>query len=55
MVINFSFIIFKKLSDNSEIDFLQHVGCFVAEVSKKARYRFRLFDGDIEFIDERIA
>jgi len=37
------------------MDFSQHLGRFVTEVSQKPSYRFRFFDQNDILIDQRIA
>jgi hypothetical protein len=40
----FKFALSQKFSENLEIDFSMHFGCFVTEVPQKSGYRFRFFD-----------
>jgi len=40
----FELALSQELSEELEIDFSQHLGGLVAEVSQKPRYRFRSFD-----------
>ena len=42
-------------SKEFEIDFSQHLGCFVTEVSQESGYRFRFFDRNGKLIDQGIA
>lgn len=42
-------------SKEFEIDFPQHLGCFVTEVSQESGYRFRFFDRNGKLIDQGIA
>jgi len=51
----FEFALSQQLSEDLEVDFSQHVGGFVTGVSQKTGYCFRLFDRNIELIDEGIA
>ena len=63
---NFTFILIKtgdnvelappqKLSEDFEIDFSQHLGSLVAEVSQESGYRFRFFDRNVNLADQGIA
>jgi hypothetical protein len=45
----------QKLSEDFEIDFSQHLGSLVAEVSQESGYRFRFFDRNVKLADQGIA
>jgi hypothetical protein len=45
----------QKLSEDFEIDFSQHLGSFVAEVSQESGYRFWFFDRNVKLVDQGIA
>jgi hypothetical protein len=51
----FELALSQELSEEFEINFPQHLGRFVAEVSKKPGYRFRFFDRNGKLIDQGIA
>jgi hypothetical protein len=45
----------QQLSEDFEMDFSQHLGGLVAEVSQESGYRFRLFDRNTKLADQRVA
>ena len=51
----FELALSQELSEEFEIDFSQHLGGLVAEVSQKPRYRFRFFDRNGKLADQGIA
>ena len=51
----FELALSQELSEEFEIDFSQHLGGLVAEVSQKPRYRFRFFDRNGKLVDQGIA
>jgi hypothetical protein len=51
----FELALSQKLSEEFEIDFSQHLGGLVAEVSQEPRYRFRFFDRNGKLVDQRIV
>ena len=51
----FELALSQKLSEEFEIDFSQHLGGLVAEVSQEPRYRFRFFDRNGKLVDQGIA
>jgi hypothetical protein len=51
----FELALSQEVSEEFEIDFSQHLGGLVAEVSQKPRYRFRFFDRNGKLVDQGIA
>jgi hypothetical protein len=51
----FELALSQELSEEFEIDFPQHLGRFVTEVSQESGYRFRFFDRNGKLIDQGIA
>ena len=51
----FAFALSQELSEEFEIDFSQHLGRFVTEVSQKSRYRFWFFNRNGKLVDQGIA
>jgi hypothetical protein len=51
----FELALSQELSEDLEVDFSQHLGRFVTEVSQKPRYRFRFFDRNSKLVDQGIA
>jgi hypothetical protein len=51
----FELTLSQQLFEEFEIDFPEHLGRFVAEVSQEPGYRFRFFDGNGKLIDQGIA
>ena len=51
----FELALSQELSEEFEIDFPQHLGRFVTEVSQEPGYRFRFFDRNSKLVDQGIA
>jgi hypothetical protein len=51
----FELALSQELSEEFEIDFSQHLGRFITEVSQESRYRFRFFDRNGKLVDQGIA
>jgi hypothetical protein len=51
----FELALSQELSEEFEIDFSQHLGRFVTEVSQEPGYHFRFFDRNGKLVDQGIA
>lgn len=51
----FELALSQQLSEDLKIDFSQHGGRFVTEVSQEPGYRFRFFDRNGKLVDQGIA